>query len=244
MNMEEDLALLYAEPNALGQALGKAVPDWQGAGNISAATLEGRFTRVVPLNPRKHAQALFEANQQSPDQRMWTYLPYGPFDDFEAYDCWLQMAATTTDPRFFCIEHKTSGAPLGVLAYAAIDEARGSVELAHLAFSPALQQTVQATEAVYLMLEHAFALGYRRCEWKCHAHNAPSRNAALRFGFTYEGLFRNHLVVKGRNRDTCWFSITDDEWRELLPRYRAWLDESNINALGIQSLSLKEFLVN
>lgn len=242
MNMDADVAKLYSQPNELGQALGKPLPEWQGAQSIEAITLTGRFTQVAPISPNKHAAALFNANRQSPDDIMWTYLPYGPFATEEAYEGWMTLAASTTDPLFFCIQHKDTEAPLGAIAYAAIDPTRGSIELAHLAFSPALQKTVQATEAVYLMLEHAFKLGYRRCEWKCHAHNTPSRNAALRFGFVYEGLFRNHTVVKGRNRDTCWFSITEEEWRDIQPKYQEWLDESNINSLGAQKRSLREIL--
>lgn len=165
---------------------------------------------------------------------MWTYLGYGPFGTEAGYRTWMTGVCGKDDPRFFAILDPSGEQALGVASYLRIDPANGSIEIGHLAFSPLLQRTPAATEALFLMLRHAFDLGNRRCEWKCDALNAPSRAAALRLGFTFEGIFRQAAIVKGRNRDTAWYSITGDEWSARRDAFLRWLDPANFDAQGIQ----------
>ena len=169
---------------------------------------------------------------------MWTYLPYGPFDSLDTYRAWTEEMSRRSDPLFFAIiDHNSghaSGRAVGLASYLRIDPAAGSIEVGHLHYSPLLQRTPAATEAMFLMMERAFNLGYRRYEWKCDALNAPSRAAAQRLGFTFEGIFRQAVVVKGRNRDTAWFSIIDAEWPALANAFRRWLDPANFDPQGKQ----------
>ena len=169
---------------------------------------------------------------------MWTYLPYGPFDSLDTYRAWTEEMSRRSDPLFFAIIDRNSGHPsgrvVGLASYLRIDPAAGSIEVGHLHYSPLLQRTPAATEAMFLMMERAFNLGYRRYEWKCDALNAPSRAAAQRLGFTFEGIFRQAVVVKGRNRDTAWFSIIDAEWPALANAFRRWLDPANFDPQGKQ----------
>jgi RimJ/RimL family protein N-acetyltransferase len=170
---------------------------------------------------------------------MWTYLSYGPFEDLETYRQWLEGAAGSQDPMFFAILAGDQQRAVGVAAYLRVKPADGSIEVGHLAFSPALQRTAAATEAMALMMATAFdELGYRRYEWKCDALNAPSRRAALRLGFAYEGTFRQATVVRGRNRDTAWFSVTDTEWPRVKDAFRRWLAPSNFGPDGRQRVAL------
>lgn len=172
----------------------------------------------------------------------WTYLPYGPFDSRDSFQRWVADAAASSDPLFHAITDPT-GAAIGVAAYMRIDRANGVIEAGHLNFSPALQRTQAATEAMYLMLRRAFdELGYRRFEWKCDRFNAPSRRAAARLGFSYEGLFRQAIVYKKRSRDTTWFSIIDAEWPERRAAFEAWLSPDNFDAAGVQRRSLSTFM--
>ncbi len=165
---------------------------------------------------------------------MWTYLPYGPFATRADYHAWVATGSASADPLFFAIVDQATGRPAGVAAYLRIDPANGVIEIGHLAYSPALQRTTAATEAMYLMIRRVFELGYRRCEWKCNALNAPSRAAALRLGFTHEGTFRQAMVTKGRNRDTDWFSIIDAEWPARRAEFERWLSPDNFAADGRQ----------
>ena len=169
---------------------------------------------------------------------MWTYLAYGPFRSRADYRAWIELNAVTTDPLFFAIVDNATGRATGVAAYLRIDPANGSIEIGHLAYSPALQRTAAATEAMYLMIRRAFDLGYRRCEWKCNDLNEPSKTAARRLGFTFEGLFRQAMVVKGRNRDTAWFSIIDTEWPVHRAAFECWLAPDNFDANGRQRTAL------
>ncbi len=172
---------------------------------------------------------------------MWTYLPYGPFASAAAYRDWLDQVAGLQDPLFFAVADVARNSALGVLALQRIDVTAGSAEVAHVTFSPALQGTTAATEAVFLVISLVFdAIGYRRLEWKCDALNARSRRAASRFGFVYEGTFRQAAVVKGRNRDTTWFSIIDSEWPRLKGAYQAWLSPDNFDEDGRQRISLSQ----
>jgi RimJ/RimL family protein N-acetyltransferase len=168
---------------------------------------------------------------------MWTYLPYGPFEDLTAYRAWLDAVAGRRDPMFFAIV--AAERAVGVASFLRVKPAEGSIEVGHLAFSPALQRTTAATEAMALMMATAFdELGYRRYEWKCDALNGPSRRAALRLGFVYEGTFRQASVVRGRNRDTAWFSVTDIEWPRLKAAFGQWLAPGNFGPDGRQRVSL------
>jgi RimJ/RimL family protein N-acetyltransferase len=172
---------------------------------------------------------------------MWTYLPYGPFASAGDYHAWAARVCRGDDPLCFAIVDPTTGAPLGVAAYLRIDPANGVIEVGHLAYAPALQRTAASTEAMYLLIAHVFALGYRRCEWKCDALNAPSRAAAQRFGFTLEGVFRQAVVIKGRNRDTAWYSIIDTEWPALRTAFERWLSPDNFDEAGRQRAPLSSF---
>jgi RimJ/RimL family protein N-acetyltransferase len=224
--------------NHLNQPVGEPLPDWQPPAFPPRTPLAGHSCTLEPLSVEKHASDLFAANQRDAEGRSWTYLPYGPFATFTDYEAWLRHSAGETDPLFYTIVDKTSGRATGIASYLRINPAGGSIEVGHLNFSPLLQGTRAATEAMFLMMERAFALGYRRYEWKCNALNHPSRRAALRLGFTFEGIFRQALVVKGHNRDTAWFSIIDREWPALRVAFSRWLAPGNFDAQGRQRVAL------
>lgn len=200
--------------------------------------MEGRHCILEPLDAAAHAETLHAANVLDTDGGMWTYMAYGPFESLDIYRKWVDSAAAGKDPMFFAIVDRATGRAAGVASYMRIDPANGCIEVGGLAFSPLLQHKSAATEAMFLMMEQAFALGYRRYEWKCNALNKPSRTAAQRFGFSYEGIFRQATVVKGRNRDTAWYSIIDTEWPALKAAYQAWLVPGNFNVLGKQRMRL------
>jgi RimJ/RimL family protein N-acetyltransferase len=199
---------------------------------------------VDPLEVDRDAADLHAANRLAADDRDWTYLPYGPFADLEEYRGWLRAMATGTDPLFFTLREARSGKAAGVAAYLRIDPRQGSIEVGHLKFSPLLQRTPAATEAMYLMMRQAFELGYRRYEWKCDHLNERSRKAAERLGFTFEGIFRQAGVYKGRNRDTAWFSILDSEWPAIRGALERWLDPGNFGLEGRQQASLRELVAS
>jgi RimJ/RimL family protein N-acetyltransferase len=228
------------ETNSLGQPIGELVENWKPPPIPSDEAMEGRFCRLERLAPSKHGPPLFAANATDVSGAMWTYLPYGPFPDFDGYLAWLTERAKSTDPMFFAIVERSSGRAIGLASYLRIDPAAGSIEVGHLAYSPALQRTPAATEAMSLMMKRAFDLGYRRYEWKCNALNAASCAAARRLGFVFEGIFRQALVVKGRNRDTAWFSILDREWPRLRDRFERWLAPRNFDDNGRQKISLSD----
>lgn len=226
--------------NSLGQPIGEQLPNWKPPTRPTRTTLQGNHCRLEPLDIEKHARQLFDANQHNRDGSMWTYLPYGPFADFALYRAWLEKSCRSEDPLFFAIIDAADNA-IGLAAYLRIDQANGVIEVGHLAYSPLLQQTPAATEAMFLMMKNAFGLGYRRYEWKCNALNAPSRRAAQRLGFSYEGLFRQAIVVKGHNRDTAWYSIIDKEWPHLHAAFERWFAPDNFTADGRQRESLSAF---
>lgn len=204
--------------------------------------MSGSYCRVERLEADAHAEALHRANTCDVEGRMWTYLPYGPFEALERYARWVEMVQMEWDPMFFAIVDLASGDALGVASYLRITEEDGSIEVGHIAYSPALQRTTAATEAMYLMMRRVFdELGYRRYEWKCDSLNAPSRRAAERLGFTYEGTFRQARVRRGRNRDDAWFSITDGEWPRLRAAFEGWLDPANLDDEGRQRRRLEDF---
>ena len=230
--------------NALGQPVGALLPGWTPRPVPSAPVLPGRSVRLERLDPERHAADLLAADALDADGSSWTYLPYGPFADIAAYRVWADEAASATDRIFYAVVDTDPASPsdgraVGVLAYLRLQPEVGSLEVGHVHFSPLLQRRRGATEAQYLMMRHAFDdLGYRRYEWKCDALNAPSRAAAARLGFVAEGVHRQSAVVRGRNRDTAWFSILDGEWPVLRTRFEAWLDPANVDADGRQRRSL------
>lgn len=207
--------------------------------------MEGRFCRVEPLDAGRHAADLHAANGEAPDGRDWTYMAYGPFESFEAYREWVDWAAGSPDPLFHAIVARDSGRAVGVASLMRIDPAAGVIEVGHIKYAPALQRTPAATEGMYLLMRRVFdELRYRRYEWKCDALNAPSRAAALRLGFQYEGTFRQATLYKGRNRDTAWFSVTDQEWPLLKPAYERWLRPENFDSDGRQRERLSDLIRN
>lgn len=228
--------------NALGQPIGEALDGWQPPPRPTALALDGASCRLERLDPSRHAGDLYEANALDRDGRNWTYLPIGPFDAFESYDRWLRQVAAGQDPYFFAVVDRASARAVGVASYLRIDPPAGSIEVGHINFSPLAQRTTVATEAMHLMMAHAFSLGYRRYEWKCDALNAPSRTAALRLGFTFEGIFRQATIYKGRNRDTAWYAILDREFPALDAAYRAWLSPANRDADGRQRARLSDLI--
>jgi RimJ/RimL family protein N-acetyltransferase len=219
--------------NALGQPIGAPLTITLPRPRPPRTAMQGQWCDVVPLDPEAHASALFHAYSHDSEGRIWTYLPAGPFADLAAYRAWMDATCLTDDPLFHTI--LVNGTPLGVASLMRIDPAHGVIEVGNINFSPALSQTRAATEAMFLLMSRAFdELGYRRYEWKCDALNEPSRRAALRLGFTYEGTFRQAITYKGRNRDTAWFSIIDSEWSRLRAGFAAWLDPANFDADGQQ----------
>ena len=224
--------------NALGQLVGAPLLRWIAPPLPPKEAHAGRFCRTEPLDAARHAAALSEAYAADADGRMWTYLPYGPFASADAYRGWVEERAAESDPSFYAVVDRATDRAVGVVAYQHIDPPNGVIELGHLAFAPALRGTPAGTEAMYLMLSRAFALGYRRVEWKCDALNQASRRAAERFGFTFEGIFRQHMVVKGRNRDTAWYSLLDTEWPATRRAFESWLSPRNFDGDNKQRCSL------
>ena len=235
---------MQQEMNDLGQPVGLSVRDWKPPELPRREPLEGRFCRLEPLQPAKHAAALHAANALDAGGRMWTYLPYGPFDKPSDYFAWLEEMRGRSDPLFYAIVDKPTARAVGVASYLRIDPCAGSIEVGHLGYSPLLQRTPAATEAMFLMMENAFSLGYRRYEWKCNALNGPSRTAAQRLGFSFEGVFRQANVVKGRNRDTAWYAVIDLEWPALKQTFSRWLDPMNFDEQGRQRVRLSALMAS
>ena len=202
--------------------------------------MDGRFVRLEPLDPAHHGPAIHEANLLDASGSMWAYMPYGPFAPLADWIAWAEPMARSVDPLFFTIVDRATGLAAGVAAYLAIVPEHGSIEVGHIAYSPRLQRTPAATEAMFLMMRTAFESGYRRYEWKCDALNAPSRAAAVRLGLSYEGIFRQHRVVKGHNRDSAWFAAIDTQWPALKAAFEQWLDPANFDADGHQRARLSD----
>jgi RimJ/RimL family protein N-acetyltransferase len=223
--------------NEFDQPVGDLVPNWQPAPFPPHVTLTGWSCRVEPLNPAHHGAALWQAFSED-SGALWTYFAEGPFANEADFLAYLAKRAAASDPQFYAIVDAQSGGALGLAAYLRIEPDMGVIEVGYLHFSPALQGTRLATAAMVLMMQNAFALGYRRYEWKCNALNAPSRRAALRLGFQFEGIFRQARVSKGRNRDTAWFSVLDAEWPALSTVYARWLAEDNFDENAQQRVAL------
>lgn len=221
------------------QSIGTALPGWTPRQAPPRAVMQGRFCRLEPLQAACHAEDLFAANQLDTAGHNWTYLFVGPFADFAGYRAWLEQVESSADPMFFAIIDEATSKAVGVATFMRIDCANGVIEVGNINYSPLLQRKPAATEAMFLMMQRVFdELGYRRYEWKCDSLNAPSRAAALRLGFQYEGLFRQAVVYKGRNRDTAWFSIIDRDWPKLKTAYERWLSPENFEPAGLQRRSL------
>jgi RimJ/RimL family protein N-acetyltransferase len=217
---------------------------WTPARSPSRLPLRGSHVLVRPVAPDADAEALFaESHPADGDRAIWTYLPDGPYESAEHLREMLGRAATSDDPLYFTLARLPDERPLGLAAYLRITPEFGVVEIGHIWFGPRLQRTTAATEAIFLLARHAFDdLGYRRLEWKCNSLNAASRRAAERFGFTFEGVSRKHQVVKGRNRDTAWYAITDDEWPAIRSGYEAWLAPENFDGKDRQKRSLAQLM--
>lgn len=221
---------------AVSAPLGTPVPDWTPPPKPDWDVREGAHVRLERLNADAHAALLYRA--YAGHDAVWDYMPYGPFFSAAQYHRWVRDHAGLDDPCFYAIKNLQTGNWEGVASYLRIAPEAGSIEVGHISFSPALQRTVAATEAMYLMMAWAFEAGYRRYEWKCNALNLASRRAAQRLGLSYEGVFRQATVVKGRNRDTAWFAAIDSEWPALKEAYTAWLSPSNFDSAGCQRESL------
>lgn len=229
-----------ARVNELGLPIGAAVDGWKPPPRPSRRVLEGQWCRVEPLDLERHAEELFAANSMDREGRMWAYLSYGPFETLANYREWLALRVPSDDPLFFAFVDTGTGRAAGLGSYLRIEPDSGSIEVGHLQFSPLLQRTPAATEAMYLMMRNAFELGYRRYEWKCDSLNERSRRAAERLGFRFEGVFRQATVYRGRNRDTAWYSIIDSEWPALKQGFIAWLNPDNLDESGRQKRTLTE----
>lgn len=226
------------------QPIGAPVAGWTPRAPPPRTAMLGRFCRVEPLSVLAHGHDLFAAFSLDAHAPNWTYLSVGPFADFDAFRAWLEPLQASADPLVHVIVDAQSGKAVGMANYLRIDRGNGVIEIGSLIFSPLLQRTPAATEAMFLMLRRAFdELGYRRYEWKCDSLNAPSRAAALRLGFTFEGIFRQAVVYKGRSRDTAWYSIVDREWPRLRVAFEAWLSMENFGANGVQIQSLRDLII-
>lgn len=222
------------------QPVGFALDNWKPPPYPPREPMVGCFCRVELLDSDCHAAHLYDANALDAEGRNWTYLPYGPFESFRDFLGWMNENCRGSDPLFHAIIDNTTGKAVGVASYLRITPASGSIEVGHINYSPLLQRTPAATEAMYLMMKRAFELGYRRYEWKCDALNAKSRAAAQRLGLSFEGVFRQATVYKGRNRDTAWYAAIDREWSALEDAFSRWLDPTNFDEHGKQRTSLTD----
>jgi len=214
--------------------------DWQPARAPAHRVLKDARVLLEPLDAGRHADDLFAASQgPGADPDVWRYMPYGPFAGRDELRLWIADHAPSSDPLFLAVVDRATGRACGVVSYLRVEPVHGCVEIGHIWFGAELQRTPQATQAIYLLARHAFdELGNRRLEWKCDAGNARSRRAAERYGFTFEGIFRNHMVVKGRNRDTAWYSMLDREWPAARTAFEVWLAPENFDADGRQRRAL------
>lgn len=229
--------------NSNDQPVGEPVLNWRPASLPTSTPVEGRFCRIEPINVDHHGHDLFLAFRKDEAGRNWTYLPYGPFETEGAFLDWLTATCLGQDPFFHAISDLETSKVVGIASYLRIEPKVGVIETGHLHYSPLLQRRPAATEAMFLLMQRVFSeLGYRRCEWKCDALNAPSRRAAERLGFRFEGIFRQATIYKGRNRDTAWYSILDQEWPSLERAYLQWLDPKNFDEGGRQKTSLRTLI--
>jgi RimJ/RimL family protein N-acetyltransferase len=227
--------------NEYEQPIGEPVNDWKPRERPARVRIEGKHCRVEPLDVEQHAADLFAAYGEARDASDWTYLFVGPFSDMEAFREYLTKAAASVDPLHYAVIDLASGKAVGTLALMRIEPAHGVIEMGSVTFSPSLKQTRLSTEAQYLLMRYVFDdLGYRRYEWKCDSLNAPSRKTALRLGFEFEGIFRQAVVYKGRNRDTAWYAIIDSDWPRIRRAFERWLADENFDDNGVQRASLAQ----
>jgi RimJ/RimL family protein N-acetyltransferase len=225
--------------NQLGQPIGSPLPNWEHPPFPRHELIEGDYCSLEPLSPDQHGKALHEAFAEDTDGGNWTYLPYGPFESFETFYEWLTKIAAGKDPQFYTIIPTNTGQPAGLASYLRIDPNMGCIEVGHIHFADSIKRSPVSTEALFLMMQKAFDLGYRRYEWKCDALNTPSRNAAERLGFSYEGTFRQAFIYKGRSRDTAWFAMIDSEWPTVKAAFENWLSADNFDGSGKQKSRLQ-----
>lgn len=215
--------------------------NWKGCPAPERVTLKGERVYLVPPSAKDHTEALYKLISLPGEETIWTYMPMGPYPTLLEFQREMEFWETRTDMMHYTILDATSGSPLGMMALLNINPAQGSVEIGFIWFTKPLRQTAAATEALFLLMDYALnALAYRRLEWKCNKNNENSMRAAKRLGFTFEGIFRNHMVVKGLSRDSAWFSIIDSEWPALREAYRGWLSPTNFDDEGVQRKSLGE----
>lgn len=229
--------------NALAQPIGPELKNWQSSARPERTAMQGQYCELQPLDPKTHAAELFAAFAEDSTGRNWTYLLSEPFAKLEDFQQWLVNSCSSQDPLFYVVIDKTNSRAVGMAALMRIVPETGVIEVGNIHFSPALQKTPMATEAMFLLMQRVFdQLGYRRYEWKCDNCNGPSKKAAVRLGFSFEGVFRQALVYKQRNRDTAWFSILDTEWPRQKAAFMRWLSPDNFNAQGLQKHNLQHFL--
>jgi RimJ/RimL family protein N-acetyltransferase len=232
---------MIEQTNQFGQAVGHPVPGWSARPRPARAVIAGRYVRLEPVDAKLHADELFIHYMEAPDARDWTYLFHERPETLSAFRTYLTELARSDDPLHFAIVDPGANGAVGTAALMRIDCAHGVIEVGSIAYAPRMKRTRAGTEAIYLFMRLAFdELGYRRFEWKCDSLNAPSRAAAERFGFTFEGVFRRAIVYKGRNRDTAWYSVICEEWPSIRGRFESWLSPENFDQLGRQHRSLRE----
>lgn len=219
---------------------GEMVSDWQVPPRPVPELPDGKYVRLERMNADRHAANLFRANSLDSDGMIWKYLPYGPYSSVSGYHHWMKDMAASADPYFYVLIDPKTGHAGGVMSLMRVSPELGSIEVGHINIAPEMQRTPAVTEAMFILMGWAFQAGYRRFEWKCDAANLRSRRSAERFGFSYEGVFRQHLISKGRNRDTAWFACIDKEWPALKEAYLAWLAPQNFDAEGRQKEALAD----
>jgi len=216
--------------------------NWQGCPGPERVTLEGHHVTIVPLNAAEHSNPLYDLIKDPPEYFMWDYMSDGPFETFEDLEAQMKGWEKSPDPFFFTILRKADQKPIGVYSLLRLNPPQGTIEIGFIWFTKELRKTIAATEALYLMADYCMTtLEYRRYEWKCNNLNEASKRAARRLGFTFEGVFRQNMVVKGKNRDSAWFSIIDSEWPRLREGYLEWLSPNNFDENGVQKKGLENF---
>ncbi len=223
------------------RAVGPVVDPLPPGNKPDLRPLPGRWIRLEPVSAAKHSRELYDSfTGNDPEGKVWTYLGYGPWESYEGFEEWLKGREASRDPWFYAFILRDTAKACGMGSFMRADGANGVIEIGHIWMSPGLQKTREATEAIFLMIRHCFDdLGVRRLEWKCDALNAPSRRAAERFGFTFEGIFRQHFIVKGRNRDTAWYAMLDKDWHRVRAGFEDWLRPGNFDAEGRQKVKLQ-----
>lgn len=216
--------------------------NWKPRGRPQRTVIEGRTVRLEPLDPQRHGPGLFEVSSVPDAAERFRWLAETPPTDLASFRPWLEKAAASEDPLYFAVIDKMTGRVAGRQTLMRIDNTHGVIEIGNIYWSPRMAGRTAATEAQFLFMAYAFdTLGFRRYEWKCNDRNEPSKRAAARFGFRFEGLFRQHMIVKGENRDTAWYSVIDSEWSKLRRAYEAWLDPDNFDEAGRQKRRLEDF---